>query len=63
MWLARNDALHNSEDSACNAKRRDELNEEIEKIYEKKLLLDRLLPHADVAYFKNKRDIADKCIK
>jgi len=31
MWLARNNALHNSEDSACNAKRYEELNDEIEK--------------------------------
>jgi len=31
IWLARNDALHNSKDSACNAKRHEELNNEIEK--------------------------------
>jgi len=37
----------------------DELNEKIEKIYEKKPN-DRLLPHADVAFFKNKRDLAKK---
>ena len=59
IWLARNDALHNSKDSACNAKRHEELNNEIEKIYEKKSN-NRLLPHADVLFFKNKRDRAKK---
>jgi len=52
-------SIHNSEDSACNAKRHDELNEEIEKIYGKKPN-DRLLPHADAAFFKNKRDRGKK---
>jgi len=39
--------------------RHDELNDEIKKIYEMKPH-DRLLPHADVAFFKNKRDLAKK---
>jgi len=36
MWLARNEALHKTEDSVCNAKRHEELNEEIATIYNRK---------------------------
>jgi len=60
MWLVRNDALHHAEDSAaCNAKRHDELKEEIDAIFENKPH-DRLLPHADVAFFKNKKELSKK---
>ena len=59
MWLARNEALHQTEDSVCNAKRHDELNEEIDTIYDRKPN-DRLLPHADVAFFRNKQELTKK---
>jgi len=45
MWLARNEALHHSE--------------EIDAIYKKKSY-GRLLPHADVAFFRNKKERSKK---
>ena len=51
-----------TEDSACNANRQGKLNKEINKIYAQRLH-DRLLPHADMTFYRNKKELTKKKFK
>ena len=59
MWKIRNTALHKDEDSEVNKTAHIELNNDIDEIYEAKPPT-RLLPHADVQFFKTKKDETKK---
>jgi len=59
MWHRRNKALHGDEDSEVNKLRHEELNQAIDEIYDEKPH-DRLLPHADVEYFRKQTKLQAK---
>ena len=55
MWRRQNKALHGDEDSEVNKTRHEELNAEINEIYNKKPH-DRLLPHEDANFSEIRRN-------
>jgi len=59
MWKRRNKALHGDEDSEVNKARHKELDQAIDAIYDAKPH-DRLLPHADVEYFRKQTKLQAK---
>jgi len=59
MWKRRNNALHGDEDSEVNKARHEELDQAIDPIYDAKPHA-RLLPHADVDYFRKQTKLQAK---
>ena len=51
LWITRNEAVHQHEDSTANKKRHEELNGHIEEIYRTLPRNRRVLPASDRAYF------------
>ena len=51
LWITRNEAIHQKEDSAANTKRHEELNGHIDEIYRTLPRNRRVLPASDRAFF------------
>lgn len=56
LWKTRNDAIHKREDSHVNKHRHDELNSQIDSIYQNLPKSLRPFPQSDAAFFLYSRD-------
>ena len=56
MWLTRNEAIHNRQDSHYNKAKHKELDEEIGALYTRLPKSLRVFPQSDAAFFLNSKD-------
>ena len=59
LWITRNEALHQKEDSAANKKRHEELNGHIDEIYRTLPRNRRVLPASDRAFFLKEHNVSE----